>query len=174
MINNRPWPLMGRPANSRAAKVLARYATWQLATCAASDGLPLAAFLQETTIALLVAVTDGALSPAATAMHGSLLETRSDGLIIGPAGFQPCLPQIALGLWRSGGVTWHQPLMPWLAEDGAMWLVPATDVPPEHPSAYQLVARHLRAEPLPWRTGPERHDGFTRANAAFATAGEDR
>jgi len=174
MNNNRPWPLMGQAAVSRAAKILARHATWQLAACAASDGLPLAGFLQEKTLALLVAVTDGALPEAADAMHGSLLETRSDGLIIGPAGSQHRLPEIALGLWRSGQVTWHQPLLPWLTEDGAMWLVPVADTSADLPSAYKLVARHLRADTLPWRTGTERRDGFTRATAAFGEAGEDR
>jgi len=174
MNNNQPWPRMGQAAASRAASILARHATWQLAACAASDGLPLAAFLQEKTIALLVAATEGALPRAAAVMHGSLLETRSDGLIVGPAGAQHGLPEIALGLWRSGRVTWHQPLLPWLAADDAMWLVPAGDTSADAPSAYKLVARHLRAGNVPWRTETERYDGFTRATPAFDEAGEEQ
>lgn len=174
MNDNQPWPLVGQAAASRAAEILARYATWQLAACAAYDGLPLAGFLQEQTIALLVAVTDEALSPAVAAMHGSLLETRSDGLIIGAERSRRGLPEIALGLWRSGRVTWHQPLVPWLAEDGAMWLVPAPVAPAGSQSAYKLGARHLRADTVPWRAETERRNGFIRAIAAFATVGEDR
>ena len=174
MNDNHPWPVMGQAAASHAAKVIARHVTWQLAGCAAYERLPLAGFLQEKTIALLVAVTDEALPPAVAAMHGSLLETRSDGLIIGAEGSRRGLPEIALGLWRSGRVTWHQPLVPWLAEDGAMWLVPAPVAPAGSQSAYKLVARHLRADMLPWRRGTERHDGLTRAAAAFAAVGEDR
>ncbi|NTS66824.1 hypothetical protein HRV97_16920 [Sphingomonas sp. HHU CXW] len=173
MNDNQPWPLMGQAAASRAAEILVRYAAWQLADCAAYD-LPLAGFLQEKTIALLVAATDEALSPASAAMHGSLLETRSDGLIIGTEGSRREQPEIALGLWRSGRVTWHQPLVPWLAEDGAMWLVPAPVAPAGSQSAYKLVPRHLRVDTVPWRAETERRDGFTRAIAAFAAVGEDR
>lgn len=169
MNDNTHWPVMGRAAASHAAKVLARHASWQLAEVAAYHGLPFAGFLHDEASALLVAVTDGALAPASAAMHGALLSSRSDGLIIGETLDNAGLPQVALGLWWSGLVAWHAPMLPWVGEDGSMWLVPAEAAQRYDPAcAFPLVARHMRGDVLPWTTQDERSAGLARAAAALA------
>jgi hypothetical protein len=173
MNHNQTWPVMGQAAASRAAEILARHANWQLAPCAPYHGLPLAGFLQEASTALLVAVTDGPLPAAAAVMHRSLLETRSDGLIVGPAKSRHDLPEVALGLWRPGHVAWHQPLLPWLADDGAMWLAPE-EASNDRRRAYKLVARHMHADALPAQSNLDRSDGFVRAAAALAAVEGDQ
>lgn len=169
MNDNHHWPLMGQAAASHAAKVLARYATWQLATCPAYYGLPLAGFLHDQSYTMLVAVTDGALAPASAAMHGTLLDYRSDGMIIGTTLGDAGLPEVALGLWRSGAVAWHAPMLPWVAEDEAMWLVPAEATQRDTDArAFRLVARNMRGDLLPWTTEDQRSAGLARAVAALA------
>lgn len=166
MNDNEPWPVMGQAVASRAARILAQYATWQLTACAPYHGLPLAGFLQDEAAALLLAVTNGSLHTSSAAMRGSLIEMRSDGLIIGTR--HSCgLPQIALGLWCRGHVTWHRPMLPWLSTDETMWLVPIADAC-GRPQAYKLIPRHLRGDVLPWRTKRDRYQGFARAAGAFA------
>lgn len=167
MNDNQPWPVMGQAAASSAAQVLARYARWQLVACAAYHGLPLAGFLHDETTALLVAVTDGPLDTASAAMRGALVTTRSDGLIIGRM-TSDGLPEIALGLWRSGDVTRHMPLLPWLGSDDVMWVVPANNAACRPVQAYKLVARYLRGDVLPWQTVQDLRLGFDRAIVAFA------
>lgn len=168
MNDNSHWPLVGRAAMSRAAKIFARRANWRLAEVAAYHGLPLAGFLFDEATALLVAVTDGALAPASAAMHGALLSSRSDGLIIAETR-DASLPQVALGVWRSGLVAWHAPMLPWVGEDGSMWLVPAESARRDNPAcAFRLIARHVRGDVLPWTTQDERSGGFARAAAALA------
>jgi hypothetical protein len=174
MNDNTHWPVMGRAAASRAAKVLAHYASWQLAEVAADYGLPLAGFLHEEASALLVAVTDGALAPAAAMMNASLIATRSDGLIISETLSDAGAPQVAFGLWWSGVTTWHVPMLPWLGEDDVMWLAPgdpARGVAADR--AFRLVARRIRGDFLPWRTGEERLAGLARAAAALARGEKD-
>ncbi len=171
MNDNQPWPVMGQAAASRAAQVLARYATWQLVACAAYHGLPLAGFLHDETTALLVAGADGPLDTASASMHGSLVTTRSDGLIIGRM-TSDGLPEIGLGLWQSGDVTWHIPLRPWLGPDDVMWLVHSNGAACRPSPAYKLVARHLRGDALPWQTEQDRRLGFDRAITAFAGCGK--
>lgn len=169
MNDNTHWPLMGRAAASRAAKILARYANWQLVEVAAYHGLPLAGFLHNETTALLVAVTDGALAPAMAAMKSSLLSSRSDALIIAETPNDAGLPQVALGLWWSGLVAWHAPLLPWVGEDGTMWAVPAGPARRDTETrAFRLVARHLRGDFVPWTTEDQRTAGLARARAALA------
>jgi hypothetical protein len=172
MNDNQIWPVMGQAAASRVIGVLARHADWRLAACAPYHGLPLAGFLQEASTALLVAVTDGPLPAAAAVMHRSLLETRSDGLIVGPAKSRHDLLEVALGLWRPGHVAWHQPLLPWLADDGAMWLAPAEEAPSDRRRAYKLVAKHIDVDVLPARSNIDRGDGFARAAAALLDVDE--
>ncbi len=168
MTDTLSWPVMGQAAASHAARVLACHAAWQLAACAPYHGLPLAGFLHDEASALLVAATDRPLSSSAAIMHAALLETRSDGLIIREA-HRGRLPQIALGLWWRGQVAWHLPMLPWLSEEQAMWLVPAVQHAHERqPQAYRLVTRHMRGDLLPWRSPQERRSGFARAALAFA------
>jgi hypothetical protein len=167
MNDNHIWPVMGQAVASRTVGVLARHANWQLAACAPYHGLPLAGFLQEASTALLVAVTDGTLHAATAAMHRLLLETRSDGLILGPAGSRHDLPEVALGLWRLGHVAWHRPLLPWLADDGAMWLAPAEEASTDRRRAYKLDTKHMHAVVLPARSDLDRRSGFVRAAATF-------
>lgn len=173
MSKIQPWPVMGQAVASRAVNVLARYAAWRLTPCAPYHGLPLAGFLEEEAAALLVAVTDGVLSTACAGMHVPLCESRSDGLILSSTTIQHGLPEIALGLWRSGQVTWHWPLLAWLAVDATMWLVPARDDRSRDDPAFKLVARHLRADLVPWRTDRERSAGFARATEALADESAD-
>lgn len=169
MNDNDPWPKMNQATASRTAKVLARQATWQLAEMPAYYGLPLAGFLNDEARALLVAVCDGLLAPVVAATTATLIETRSDAAIIGVPQGGSNLPQVALGLWWSGHVRWHCPLLPWTGADGVMWLVPARNKTATWRNpAFKLIARRLRGDLLPWRSDKERLDGFVRAAAAFA------
>ena len=174
MNDNTHWPVMGRAAASHAAKVLARYASWQLAEVAAYHGLPLAGFLHEEAGALLVAVTDGALAPAVAMMSTPLIATRSDGLIISETASDAGPPQVALGLWRTGLVTWHVPVLPWLGGDNVMWLVPEEPASNgEQGRAFRLVARLMPANFLPWMSEEQRLVGLARAAAVLARGEED-
>ena len=125
-------------------------------------GLPLAGCLYNEANDLLVTTTDDKLATAIAAMDGALIATRSDALIVRtPAGNG--LPDFALGLWRSGRITWHWLLTLWVDVDGGLWLVPTPDKRDgTAASGFRLTARHLRVEEVPWRTAHERADGYCR------------
>jgi hypothetical protein len=163
---------MGQAAASRAVRTLARCATWELAEVAAYHPMPLPGFLYEEAATLFVAVVDGRRAPAIAAMHGSLLAMRSDGLLVRVSVGGRDLPEVALGLWRSGRVVWHQPFLPWLGGDDVMWLVPAVDeADGQGCPAFPLAARRLRAGLPPWNTEGGRQSGFARAAAALSQGG---
>jgi hypothetical protein len=122
-------------------------------------------------------VTDGALAPCVATMDQSLIATRSDALIA-CVGQEGILPEIALGLWRSGRATWHWPLLPWAAADVSMWLVYAPDkTGAASRAAFKLIPRHLRGDFIPWASVAERDAGFFRSAPLFADSdvpgGED-
>ena len=168
MNDNQPWPRIGQAGNSHVVRVLARAAGWHLAEMPADLGLPLAGCLYNEANSLLVTVTDGALAPCVAAMNWSLVSTRSDALIacVGQDGI---LPKVALGLWRSGRATWHWPLLPWAAPDGAMWLVYAPDGRgAASRAAFKLIPRHLRGDFIPWASVAERGVGFARSASLLA------
>ena len=165
MNDNQCWPRMGQAVTSHVVRMLAHHAAWQLVEMPGDYGLPLAACLHEETSALLVTVTDGALAPCVAALTSALKAARSDGLIIGST--PAAAPQIALGLWCSGQVVWHQPLFVWMAADDVMWLVPTRKERDWRNPAFKLTARHLRADLLPWQTAGERSGGFVRAAATL-------
>jgi len=168
MNDNRPWPRIGQAGKSHAVRVLARAAGWHLADMPADLGLPLAGCLYNGANSLLVTVTDGALAPCIAAIDQSLVATRSDALIA-CLGQEGPLPEIALGLWRSGRATWHWPLLPWAAPDGAMWLVYAPDGRgAASRAAFKLIPRHPRADFIPWASVAERDAGFFRSAALLA------
>ena len=164
MNDNDPWPLIGQAAASRVAKILAQHACWNLATMPAYLGMPLAAFLHDEAALLLIAVTDDALPPAAAAMTRSLLDTRSDGLIIANERDPWFPPHMALGKWASGTVTWHVPMLPWADEAGSIWLIPASDISIHQGApAFKLIARHLKPSAMPWVGDVGRLAGLDRA-----------
>jgi len=169
MNDNDRWPRIGQAAASPAVKTIARHAGWSLMEVAPYHGLPLAAFLHDEGFSLLVGVTDGHLPPAAAAMNGSLLATRSDGFIVGRF-TKHRLPELALGLWRSGIVTWQQPVLPWLSADDVMWL--ARDAAALQAPAYELASSRIRSDVSQWTTEDERQAGLARATAAFSRSDE--
>lgn len=74
------------------------------------------------------------------------------------------LPDFALGLWRSGRITWHWLLTLWVDVDAGLWLVPTPDKrDTTATSGFRLTTRHLRIQEAPWRTVRERGDGLVRA-----------
>jgi hypothetical protein len=168
MNDNQPWPRIGRAGNSHVVRVLARAAGWHLAEMPADLGLPLAGCLYNEANWLLVAVTDGALAPSVAAMDQSLIATRSDALIA-CVGQEGILPEVALGLWRSGRATWHWPLLPWAAPDGAIWLVYGPDGRgAASRAAFKLIPRHLRGDFIPWASVSEQDAGFVRSAVLLA------
>ena len=172
MNDNNPWPSVGQAAASRVAQILARHACWNLAAMPADLGMPLAAFLHDEAALLLIAVTDDTLPPAAAAMTRSLLDTRSDGLIIANERDPWFPPQMALGKWASGTVTWHLPMLPWADEAGAIWLTPSSDISIQHDApAFKLIARQLKPSPMPWVSDVDRLAGLDRATAMLWAGG---
>lgn len=164
MNDTNPWPVLGQAAASRVARNLARQACWTLAAMPADYGMPLAAFLKEEASALLIAVTDAALANAAAAMTQSLVETRSDGLIIANERAHWFPPIMALGRWTPGTISWHLPMLPWAGEDDSIWLVPGFDMSVgTDAAAFKLVARYLKPAPLPWTNEIERLAGLDRS-----------
>ncbi len=163
MNDNEPWPRIGQAMNSHVVRKLARAAGWRLTEMPADVGLPLAGCLYNEANDLLVTTTDDKLATAIAAMDGALIATRSDALIVRtPAGNG--LPDFALGLWRSGRITWHWHLTLWVEVDASMWLVPTENRRDgTAASGFRLTARHLRIEEVPWRTVRERDDGLVRA-----------
>ena len=172
MNDNNPWPLIGQAAASRVAQILAKHACWNLAPMPADLGMPLAAFLHDEAALLLVAVTDDPLPSAAAAMTRSLLDTRSDGLIIANERDPWFPPQMALGKWASGTVTWHLPLLPWADEAGAIWLTPSSDIAIHQGApAFKLIARHLKPSAMPWVGDVDRLAGLDRATTILWAEG---
>lgn len=163
MNDNEPWPRIGQASRSQVIRALAHAAGWQLTEMPADLGLPLAGCLYNDKNDLLVAETNGPLVACIAAMDGALLRTRSDALIVSTRQGD-VLPDLALGIWRSGQTTWHGLLSLWVGVDPGLWLVPSEngyDVTVA--SGVRLTAHHLRVEDAPWRTTAERAAGFTRA-----------
>ena len=163
MNDNEPWPRIGQAMNSHVVRILARAAGWRLTEMPADAGLPLAGCLYNEANDLLVTTTDGKLATYIAAMDSALVATRSDAMIIRtPA--ESALPDFALGLWRSGRITWHWLLTLWVDVDAGFWLVPTPNKrDATAASGLRLTARHLRIEEAPWWTVRERGDGFVRA-----------
>ena len=163
MNDNEPWPRIGQAMNSHVVRTLARAAGWPLTEMPADIGLPLAGCLYNQANDLLVTTTDGKLATSIAAMDSALIATRSDALIVRtPA--ENALPDFALGLWRSGRITWHWPLTLGVDDDAELWLVPTRGKRDgTAASGFRLTARHLRVEEAPWRTIRERGDGLVRA-----------
>jgi hypothetical protein len=149
--------------NSHVVHTLARAAGWRLAEMPADLGLPLAGCLYNEANDLLVATTDGKLATSLAALDSALVATRSDALIVRtPA--DNALPDFALGLWRSGRITWHWLLTLWIDVHAGLWLVPTPSKrDATAASGFRLTARHIRIEDAPWRTMRERSDGLVRA-----------
>ena len=166
MTNTPNWPRLGQTASSHVAQILAGLATWRLSQLPFDLGLPLAACLENQPTALLVVVADGDLAVTAAAMEPTLLDTRSDLLLIADETDPWFPPLCCIGIWRGGNVTWHQPLIPWLSGDQKIWLVPAHDTAiADGASAFQLVARYLKPEPMPWANESKRLRGLELADA---------
>lgn len=163
MNDNEPWPRIGQAMNSHVVHTLARAAGWRLAEMPADLGLPLAGCLYNEANDLLVATTDGKLATSIAALDSALVATRSDALIVRtPA--DNALPDFALGLWRSGRITWHWLLTLWIDVHAGLWLVPTPGKrDATAASGFRLTARHIRIEDAPWRTVRERGDGLVRA-----------
>jgi len=163
MNDNEPWPRIGQAMNSRAVRTLAHAAGWRLTDMPADIGLPLAGCLYNEANDLLITTTGGKLATSVAAMDSALIATRSDALIVSTSP-DNALPDFALGLWRSGRVTWHWLLTLWVDADTGLWLVPT---PGKRngtaASGFRLTPRHLRIEEAPWRTVRERADGLVRA-----------
>jgi hypothetical protein len=164
MNDNEPWPKIGQAGNSPVVQALARTAGWRLTEIPADLGLPLAGCLYNEANDLLVTATDGKLIASITAMDSALVATRSDAIIVRtPEG--AALPEFALGLWRSGRVTWHWLLALWVGIDAGLWLIPTSHQrDATAATGFRLTARHLCVEGVPWRTMRERDDGLVRAN----------
>jgi hypothetical protein len=163
MNDNEPWPRIGQAMNSHVVHTLARAAGWRLADMPADLGLPLAGCLYNEANDLLVTTTDGKLATSIAAMDSALIATRSDALIIRTAA-ENALPDFALGLWRSGRITWHRLLTLWGDVDAGLWFVPTPGKrDATAASGFRMTARHLRIEEAPWQTVRERGDGFVRA-----------
>ena len=172
MNNDKSWPLLGQAAASRVAQILAQHACWNLAAMPADLGMPLAAFLHDEAALLLIAVTDDLLPPAAAAVTRSLLDTRSDGLIIANERDPWFPPQMALGKWASGRVTWHLPMLPWADEAGAIWLTPASDISiHQRAPAFKLIAGQLKPSAKPWVGDVGRLAGLDRATTILWSEG---
>lgn len=163
MNDNEPWPRIGQAMSSHVVRTLSRAAGWRLTDMPADLGLPLAGCLYSEANDLLVTTTDGKLATSIAAIDGALVATRSDALIVRtPA--ENAKPDFALGLWRSGRITWHWLLTLWVDVDGGLWLVPTPDKRDGTAApGFRLTARHLRIEEAPWRTVRERSDGLVRA-----------
>ena len=160
MNDNEPWPRIGQTMNSHVVRTLAHAGGWRLTEMPADVGLPLAGCLYNEANDLLVTTTDGKLATSIAAMNSALIATRSDALIIRTAA-ENALPDFALGLWRSGRITWHWLLTLWVDVDGGLWLVPTADKRDGTvASGFKLTARHLCTEEAPWRTVRERSDGL--------------
>ena len=163
MNDNEPWPRIGQAMNSRVVRTLAHAAGWRLTDMPADLGLPLAGCLYNEANDLLITTTSGKLVTSVAAMDSALVATRSDALIIRTP-VENALPDFALGLWRSGRITWHWLLTLWVDVDAGLWLVPTPNRRDgTAASGFRLTARHLRIEEVPWRTVRERDDGLVRA-----------
>jgi hypothetical protein len=163
MNDNEPWPRIGQAMNSRVVRTLAHAAGWRLTDMPADLGLPLAGCLYNEANGLLITTTSGKLVTSVAAMDSALVATRSDALIIRTP-VENALPDFALGLWRSGRITWHWLLTLWVDVDAGLWLVPTPNRRDgTAASGFRLTARHLRIEEVPWRTVRERDDGLVRA-----------
>jgi hypothetical protein len=171
MTHHPHWPSLGRAAASRVAKILGHHAGWSLAQAPYDDGLPLAACLMHQPTALLITVASRDLALCAAAMEETLLAARADALIIADERGPWFPPLCAVGHWRGGTVTWHQPLLPWSADGQTIWLVPAQQVAVDDGApAFRLVARYLKPEPVPWADERGRLAGLERASSLLRTA----
>lgn len=165
MNDNEAWPLIDRASDSRVVRTLAEAAGWHLTEMPADLGLPLAGCLCSRQNDLLIATTNGGLATSIAMIDNALVATRSDALIVRMSDKNSTF---ALGLWRSGQVTWHWPLALWIDADANPWLVPSPDgrSDPADP-VFRLTDRHLRTADVPWQTPHERDVGLTRAQNSW-------
>lgn len=162
MNDNEAWPRIGRARDFRMARTLAQAAGWYLTEMPADLGLPPAGCLCSRRNNLLIATTNGDLATSIAMIDNALVATRSDALIVSMSGKDPAF---ALGLWRSGQVTWHWPLALWIDAHANPWLVPSPDrrSDPADP-VFRLTDRHMRTADVPWQTPHERDVGLMRAH----------
>lgn len=124
--------------------------------------LPQTAFTQflyvEAAQLLLVPTTAG-LPFAMRQLAPVVRETRSDALIVSRP--DQGTPVFAMATWARTETIWTSPLVLWLADTGAAWLVPSTGDGDQ--LGFELVNGLHHLAGLPWVLADERVAGFARA-----------
>lgn len=163
-------PAARRAAETRAlmaALSIAAKADWRPKPVGPTLSTPYAGYLTVDASRLVIAPTSAGLPFAVRLASGAMREGRSDALIVSCVSDSMARPTLlfALGRWSSSALRWMSPAWPYLAVDGALWLMPARRETGGR--AVPLVAGPLFARPAPWATIADQDAGQARAIGWF-------
>lgn len=165
-------PAQRQVADARARDValaVTTHVSWHAVPVGPMLSPAFASYLYVDTAQLLLVSTGAALPLACQLADRAAREARSDVLVV--TGDHGDSVAFALGLWSRHGVRWQCPVMPWLGDDGLLWMVAigqgSAGAPPDG-TAFPLRRGRLVDEPAPWASSPDHAAGEQRARRWLA------